>query len=82
MLVLISSNRYERPIAHSRRGAHPCVMECRQERSAIENELSRVVNALPGLRWTALLRGGGTPELCKECDDVATTSLIENRIDR
>ncbi len=37
--------------------AHPHAMECRQERTAMENELSRLVNALPGLVWTALPDG-------------------------
>jgi len=29
--------------------AHPCVMDCCQERVAMENELSGAVNALPRL---------------------------------
>jgi hypothetical protein len=43
--ALFSANRYERPIAHSRGAVHPSVVECCQERTAMENELSRVVNA-------------------------------------
>jgi hypothetical protein len=45
-LALFSTNRYERPIAHSRGAVHPRVLECCQERTAMENELSRVVNAV------------------------------------
>ena len=45
-LALISANRYERPIAHSRGAVHPNVMECCQECTAMENELSRVGNAV------------------------------------
>src|SRR6266404_3659521 len=44
--ALFSTNRYERPIAHSRGAVHPRVLECCQERTAMENELSRVVNAV------------------------------------
>ena len=52
-LALFSANRYERPIAHSREEVHPHVVECSQETTAVENELSRVVNAVPVLIWTA-----------------------------
>jgi len=45
----------------------------------MENELSRVVNAVPALTWTALPSRRGTPELC--ATTVATASLIENWID-
>jgi hypothetical protein len=45
-LALFSANQYERPIAHSRGAVHPNVMECCQESTAMENELSRVVNAV------------------------------------
>src|SRR5881392_4106446 len=34
-----------------------CVMECRQERTVMEDELSRTVDALPGLVWTAFPDG-------------------------
>jgi hypothetical protein len=39
-----SANRYERPIADSRGAVHPRVVECCEERAAMENELSRIVN--------------------------------------
>ena len=35
--------------------AHPCAIPRAQERTAIENELSRLTNALLGLLWTANL---------------------------
>ena len=53
-LALFSANRYERLIAHSRGAVHPRVVECCQETTGMENELSRVVNAVPALMWTAL----------------------------
>jgi PAS domain S-box-containing protein len=37
--------------------AQPDVMGCCQERAAVENNLTRVVDALPGLVWTALPDG-------------------------
>jgi hypothetical protein len=45
-VALFSANRYERPIAHSRGAVHARVTERCQERTAMENELSRVVNAV------------------------------------
>jgi hypothetical protein len=45
-LILISANRYESPIAHSRGAAHPRVMECYEGSTAMNNELSRVVNVV------------------------------------
>ena len=63
-VAIFSANRYERPIAHSRGAAHPRVMEYCQERTAMEIELSRVVNAVPALMWTALpSRRGNTGTL-------------------
>ena len=41
---VIFDDQYERPIAHSRGGVHPRVLECCKERTEMENELSRVVN--------------------------------------
>jgi len=46
MPALFSAIRYERPIAHSREAAHPCVMERCQARTALENWPSRIVNAV------------------------------------
>src|SRR6185369_6087741 len=37
--------------------AHPRVMDCSQIRTVMETELSRVVDALPGMIWTALPDG-------------------------
>jgi len=55
-------------------------MECCQERTAIENELSRVVNAVP-------IDVDGTPfaawehrNFARSATTVATASLIENWI--
>ena len=44
--MLISADRYESPIAHSRGAVHPRVMECCQESTAMNNELSRVVSVV------------------------------------
>ena len=43
---VIFDDQYERPIVHSRGAVHARVLECWQERTAVENELSRVVNAV------------------------------------
>ena len=40
-----------------RRAAHPTATECRQDGTAKENELSRLVDELPGLVWIALADG-------------------------
>jgi hypothetical protein len=57
---VISANRYERPIAHSRGAVHPRVVKCCQERTAMENELNRVVNAVPALETALPSRRGNT----------------------
>jgi hypothetical protein len=43
-VATFSANQYERPIADSRGAVHPHVVERCEERAAMENELSRVVN--------------------------------------
>jgi hypothetical protein len=80
-LALFSPNRYERPIAHSRGAVHPRVMEFCQERTAIENELSRVVNAVSALMWTAPFSAREHRNFARRATTVATASLIENWID-
>ena len=79
--MLISANRYERLIAHSRGAEHPRVVECCQETTAMENELSRVVNG-------ARIDLDGTPSaawehrnFARSATTVATASLIESWID-
>jgi hypothetical protein len=45
-VATFSANQYERPIADSREAVHPRVVECCEERAAMEDELSRVVNGV------------------------------------
>jgi hypothetical protein len=45
-LILISANRYESPIAHSRGAVHPRDYGMLPGRSAMENELSRAVKVV------------------------------------
>ena len=47
----------------------------------MENELSRVVNAVPALMWTALPSRRGNTGALQSAMTVATASLIENWID-
>jgi PAS domain S-box-containing protein len=52
----IAADRHQGMIAFARRVAHPAVMGG-HERPGMESELSRVVDMLPGLVWTALPDG-------------------------
>jgi len=46
----------------------------------MENEFSRIVNALPGLAGGAPFAVLDQPVLCEEHNDGETTSLVENWI--
>jgi hypothetical protein len=59
--------------------AHPRGMKCCQERTAMENEISRVVNAVPVLMWTVLpSRRGNTGTLQGVRRQSRQASLIDN----
>jgi PAS domain S-box-containing protein len=53
--LLLAADRHQGMIAFARRVAHP--HHKRHERTGMENELSGVVDVLPGLIWTALPDG-------------------------
>ena len=55
--VQSAANSYQSTMDAFPSVAHLRLMECCQERTAMENELSRLVDGLPGLVWTALPDG-------------------------
>jgi PAS domain S-box-containing protein len=56
-LLLNPPNQYQRIMDGLEQAAHPSSMECCREGIAMVNELSRLLDALPGLVWTALPNG-------------------------